>query len=208
MTRPSRWPLAGLSLFVLCFVLTGCPSDNYTQLYRTHDKAPNLDAQEIENLKHLGPTLIDVDGKRGVNFGVYSENATRMEILLFDDPEANRATRQFPLTRFGDVWNIFIEGIGVGQHYGFVAWGPNWEYTPEWVPGKIDGFVADVDTAGNRFNPNKLLIDPYSKAVHRDHDWSKGSIASGIKRTEVDYAASAKSVVVKSEYAWGEQDAG
>ncbi|HEY0882116.1 MAG TPA: alpha-amylase family glycosyl hydrolase, partial [Archangium sp.] len=55
-------------------------------------------------------------------------------------------------------------------------------------------------------NPNKLLTDPYSKALHRDHDWSKGSTASGPARTELTYAASAKSVLVQSTYEWGSQE--
>ncbi len=191
---------------MIAVLLTACPKDDYVQLYRTHDKAPNLTASQIENLEVMGPTLIDHEGVRGVNFAVYSENATRMEVLFFDDPESNRPIRQFPLTRFGNVWNVFVEGVGLGQHYGYIAWGPNWEYDPKWIPGQIDGFRADVDAFGNRFNPNKLLIDPYAKALHRDHDWSKGSLATGPARTEVTYAAAAKSVVVRSDYQWGPQE--
>ncbi|MBX5481607.1 MAG: glycosyl hydrolase [Myxococcaceae bacterium] len=196
-------------LFALAFVTSSCNCDPqaYSHLYKTSDRAPNMEPEDIENLRYLGPTFVDVDGVKGVNFGLYSENAERVEILLFDDPESNRPTRQFEMKRFGDVWNLFIEGVGIGQHYGFIAWGPNWHYDPNWLPGKIDGFVADVDAAGNRFNPNKLLMDPYAKAVHRDHDWSKGSTASGPKRTEVTWGASAKSVVVASHYQWGEAEA-
>ena len=59
-----------------------------------------------------------------------------------------------------------------GQHdavyYGLRAWGPNWVFDPAWQPGSEAGFRDDVDAAGNRFNPNKLLIDPY--AVELSHD--------------------------------------
>ena len=162
-----------------------------------------MDAAEIERLEHLGPTLID----KGVNFGVYSERAERIELLLFDDPEAAQPTRQFPMERFGDVWNLHVEGIGVGQHYGFIAWGPNWPYDPDWLPGSVKGFKSDVDPDGNRFNPNKLLWDPYSKAIHRDHDWSKGSLATGPKRAESSWSAASKSIVVKDGvYGWSDNE--
>jgi isoamylase len=178
--------------------LLACEPGNGARLYHTESKAPSLEAKDIEAMETLGPTLVD----KGVNFSVYSERAERIEVLLFDDPESNEPTRQFPLTRFGDVWNIYVEGIGLGQHYGYIAFGPNWVYDSAWYPGAIDGFKADVDAEGNRFNPNKLLFDPYSKALHRDHDWTKGNLASGPRRTEVTYAAAAKSVVVQSKYQW------
>ena len=190
-----------LSPFLI--VLLSCGPTDTAHLYKTAPHAPSLDPAAIERLEHLGPTLVD----KGINFGVYSERAERIEILLFDNPESPLPTRQFPLTRIGDVWNLHIEGIGVGQHYGYVAWGPNWTYDPEWTPGSIKGFKADVDSDGNRFNPNKLLWDPYSKAIHRDHDWSKGSLATGPKRTESTWAAASKSIVVQSKYTWTENEA-
>ena len=121
-----------------------CGPTNGAKLYATADKAPSLDATKIENLDFLGPTIVD----KGVNFGVYSEHAERIEILLFDNPDSDRPTRQFPLKRFGDVWNLYVEGIGVGQHYGYIAWGPNWPYDPKFVPGSITGVKADVDAIG------------------------------------------------------------
>ncbi|MFO0601322.1 MAG: alpha-amylase family glycosyl hydrolase, partial [Myxococcaceae bacterium] len=179
-----------------------CPPTDTAKLYKTSPKAPSLDATEIQNLEHLGPTLVD----QGVNFGVYSENAERIELLLFDDPESTRPTRQFPLERFGNVWNLHVQGIGLGQHYGFIAWGPNWPYDPKWVPGSVIGFKADVDADGNRFNPNKLLFDPYGKAIHRDHDWSKGSLATGPARGDSTWAAASKSIVVQSKYTWSDNE--
>ncbi|XXF80037.1 alpha-amylase family glycosyl hydrolase [Myxococcaceae bacterium GXIMD 01537] len=194
-----RWRSA-----VLCCALLvlSCAKDDYARLYHSEKRAPSYSVEDIESLKHMGPTFVD----RGVNFAVYSENATRMELLLFDDPESERPSRTFELTRYGDVWSVYVEGIGRGHHYGFRAWGPNWEFDPAWVPGTIHGFKADVDAQGNRFNPNKLLTDPYARALHRDHDWSKGSTASGPARTEVTYAASAKSVLVQSTYVWSAEE--
>ena len=200
MPRHKLPPLLGL-LPVLALV--ACPSEDYVELYASQPIAPSLSPAAVEGLEHLGPTRID----QGVNFGVYSERAERIDLLLFDDPESDRPSREFTMSRFGDVWNVYVEGVGLGQHYGFRAWGPNWPVHPDWTPGRIDGFLADVDEEGNRFNPNKLLMDPYAKALHRDHDWSKGSTASGPKRTGLTYAAAAKGVVVESTYEWSEGEA-
>lgn len=188
--------------FLCFFFLTGCAAEQYTSVYAISDTAPSLSADAIEDLDHMGPTIID----GGVNFAVYSENAERIELLIFDDPESTLPTQSIEMNRLGNVWNVFVEGIGIGTHYGYIAWGPNWTYDPEWIPGSTAGFRSDVDDHGNRFNPNKLLSDPWSKALHRDHDWSKGSVASGPKRAEPTYAASSKSVVVQSEYVWSDHE--
>jgi len=191
-----------LDSYLLLSALLGCASEDYAAVYAVSDKAPSLTWDDIENLEHMGPTVID----GGVNFAVYSENAGRIHLLLFEDPEAQLPTQTIPLQTEGDVWNIFVEGIGYGQHYGFTAWGPNWPYDPEWVPGSTVGFRSDVDQHGNRFNPNKLLTDPWSKAIHRDHDWSQGSTASGPQRAQTTLAASSKSVVVGSNYTWSDHE--
>ena len=191
------------SLVAVWLLTAACNPDEFTQQFHNEPLAPSFSAASVEALDRLGPSVVD----EGVNFGVYSERATRLELLLFDDPESDLPSQRFEMTRFGDVWNVWVRGIGWGQHYGFVAWGPNWPYDPSWYPGSIRGFVADVDRDGNRFNPNKLLFDPYGLALHRDHDWSRGSNASGPARTESTYAAAAKSVVVQSRYAWSDGEA-
>lgn len=183
-------------------LLLACHSEDYVRLYATDGKAPSLSWEEIGALEHMGPTLID----EGVNFAVYSKNATRVDLLLFEDPESSKPTRELEMTRYGDVWNLYVEGVGAGQHYGYVAWGPNWEEDPDWYPGSMEGFRADVDEEGNRFNPNKLLTDPYSKAFHREHDWGGGYPASGPYADDSTYAAGAKSVVIDSDYEWSESE--
>ena len=114
------------SIFLLLHQI-GCSADNYSRLYHTEPIAPSLNWESVEALDQMGPTIID----RGVNFSVYSENATRIDLLLFDDPEEELPNQQYEMTRSGDVWNLYVEGVGIGQHYGFVAWGPNWEYDPD-----------------------------------------------------------------------------
>ena len=91
----------------------------------------------------LGATV----DKGGVNFAVYSRNASEMYLLLFDRPdgEATDVIRLEHRDRF--VWHAAVEGVSPGQRYGYKARG---EYRPE---------------QGLRFNENKLLLDPYAKAV-------------------------------------------
>ena len=93
------------------------------------------------------------DGK-GVNFSVYSENATKIELCLFqtiaDESESFRVNM---MERTGSVWHIYLPGVYPGQLYGFRVHGP---YEPQ---------------NGHRFNANKLLIDPNSKAIAGTIDW-------------------------------------
>jgi isoamylase len=110
-----------------------------------------------------------------LQFRVYSHNATRIELALYALPRGPETWRT-PLQRAtGDVWtatldisNLKRRGLQTPFYYGLRVWGPNWTYDPKWVPGSTAGFVADVDGDGNRFNPNKLLIDPYTLELSHD----------------------------------------
>ncbi len=196
-----------LSMFAVA--IAGCGANGggkepTSSLYETADMAPSMSSDAIADLEHLGPIMVDL----GTNFGVYSANAERVELLLFDDPDDELPVQQFPMIRQGDVWNIYVEGIGLGQHYGYVAWGPNWPYDEDFYPGSLIGFEVDVDEQGNRFNPNKLLFDPYARALHRDHDWDAGSLGTGESRRDVStWGAAAKGIVIESEYQWSDAEA-
>ena len=151
----------------------------------------------------LGAKVVD----EGINFAVYSENATRIEVLLFNDPRSGPPKARIPLTKSSsNVWTVHVAGLGVGQHYGYVAWGPNWPYQEDFSPGSDIGYITDCDDAGNRFNPNKLLIDPYTRRIHRDFDWTKGNAGSGNKRNVSSWGAAAKSVVITSDYVWSDAE--
>lgn len=92
----------------------------------------------------LGVTLVE----DGAHFAVYSRHASRIDICLFDDKD--RETQRFTLPdRQGDVFTGFLPGIGVGQRYGLRADGP---FAPE---------------QGHRFDPSKLLVDPYARRLDR-----------------------------------------
>ncbi|HEY9812459.1 MAG TPA: glycogen debranching protein GlgX [Candidatus Sericytochromatia bacterium] len=103
------------------------------------------------------------DGK-GTNFALFSENATGVEVCLFDKDE--KETR-VPLTEVDNrVWHGYVPGVSPGQRYGFRVHGP---YDP---------------ANGHRFNPNKLLIDPYAKAI--DGDVGNGSELFGYSWDDPD----------------------
>jgi len=81
----------------------------------------------------------------GTNFALFTENASRVELCLFDD--ADRETRIELSERTAFNWHCYVRGVGPGQRYGYRVHGP---YDP---------------AVGHRFNPHKLLIDPYAKAI-------------------------------------------
>jgi len=87
------------------------------------------------------------DGK-GTNFALFSEKATAVELCLFD--QKGRETRLELKEKTNFTWHGYIPAIGPGQRYGFRVHGP---FAPE---------------QGHRFNPHKLLIDPYAKAIDGD----------------------------------------
>ncbi|MFJ5967617.1 glycogen debranching protein [Streptomyces sp. NPDC093060] len=113
-----------------------------------------------------------------VEFRVYSSRATRIDLYLYATPTGSQEAAAVPLTKDAttDVWSVTVPvttlqqqyGITGPVYYGYRAWGANWPYVPAWTKGSTAGFVADVDAAGNRFNPNKLLTDPYARELTHD----------------------------------------
>lgn len=88
--------------------------------------------------------------ENGVNFAVFSANAEKIELCLFDSAEPGAKETRITLPeRTNLIWHGFVPGIRPGQLYGYRAYGP---YAP---------------AEGQRFNPNKLLLDPYAKAIGR-----------------------------------------
>jgi isoamylase len=111
-----------------------------------------------------------------VLFRVFSAPATRLEVAVFAAPSGAAETARFPMAKEpnSSIWTARVpvaelRDRGVTTvYYGFRAWGPNWPFDPSWKPGSGAGFVRDVDDQGNRFNPNKLLLDPYALEVSHD----------------------------------------
>ena len=132
------------------------------------------------------------DGE-GVNFAIFSENATGVELCLFAGPnDAVELTRINLRERNDQIWHCYLPDARPGQLYGYRVFGP---YEPD---------------RGHRFNPNCLLIDPYAKAISGTIRWRDTlfgyDIASRRGDLEMSRRNSAgdmpKSVVVDSAFTW------
>jgi isoamylase len=137
----------------------------------------------------LGATY---DGQ-GVNFALYSDNASSIELCLFSSPEDETETSTIKLTeRSHHVWHAYLPEIKPGQLYGYRVHG---KYEPE---------------NGHRFNPSKLLIDPYAKAIAGIVDWNDalfgyepGSPDEDLSYNDTDSAPFIpKSVVIDQTFDW------
>lgn len=131
----------------------------------------------------------------GVNFALYSEHATKVELCLFDSADAAKESLCIPLTEQTDlVWHAYLPDALPGQLYGYRVHGP---YEPE---------------KGHRFNPNKVMLDPYAKAIGRDLRWADedwgykiGDEAADLAMDERDNAAfAALAVVIDPAFTWGD----
>src|SRR6478735_8789711 len=135
----------------------------------------------------LGPMW---DG-HGTNFSLFSENAERVELCLFDDDGRETSIELTERNAFN--WHCYLPGVGPGQRYGYRVHGP---YEPE---------------AGKRFNPTKLLIDPYAKAIDGPIDWGAANVMPYVPDgadsdlyadDEDDADAIPKGVVVDESFDW------
>lgn len=131
----------------------------------------------------------------GTNFALYSEHAEGVELVLFHRPEDPEPSRTVELQeRTGPVWHGYLPGVGPGQLYGYRVHGP---YDPE---------------RGHRFNPHKVLLDPYAKAVGRPLRWHDalfgyrvGDPREDLSFDDCDSAPFAPlGAVVEDTFEWGE----
>lgn len=121
------------------------------------------DALKLGGVPPLGARFLP--DHSAATFTLLAPRATRVELWVYGSPmDANPVLREVMTIQAEQSFASTL-AIGNAIYYGFRAWGPNWPYDPAWVPGSQTGFVADVDAAGNRFNPNKLLLDPYALEV-------------------------------------------
>jgi isoamylase len=136
----------------------------------------------------LGPTW---DGQ-GTNFSIFSENAERVALCLFDDEGHETRVEMTQRTAFN--WHCYLPGIGPGQLYAYRVYGP---YEP---------------AAGRRFNPHKLLIDPYAKSIEGPVRWERANVLPYVPGAdpeadldlddEDDADAIPKCVVVDPQFDW------
>src|SRR3569833_254177 len=93
------------------------------------------------------------DGK-GVNIALYAENAEKVELCLFDADDSTKESARIELPENTDmVWHAYLPDCAPGQLYGYRVYGP-------YEPAK-----------GHRFNPNKVLLDPYALSIGRPLKW-------------------------------------
>src|SRR5438874_2327476 len=129
----------------------------------------------------------------GVNFALFSQHATSVDLCLFDSMEAREENVRIPVTEHTDqVWHIFLPEAQPGQIYGYRVSGP---YDPE---------------IGMRFNSSKLLLDPYAKAIAGRVEWGDemfGYVVGGEKEDLTrDFRDDAwgmpKAVVIDNAFNW------
>ncbi|MDQ1090312.1 glycogen debranching protein GlgX [Siphonobacter sp. SORGH_AS_1065] len=135
----------------------------------------------------LGATY---DGE-GVNFAIFAENATAIDLCLFDEISGQSETTTIPLLeRAYHIWHVYIPGLKPGQLYGYRVDGP---YEPE---------------NGHRFNRNKLLIDPYTKALAGTVEWNESLFSYQMGEEDLTFSESdsapyvPKSVVIDTNFDW------
>ena len=131
----------------------------------------------------------------GVNFALFSEHATAVELCLFDPGDPGRETHRIPIREHTDqIWHVYLPEARPEVLYGYRVHGP-------WQPA-----------AGHRFNPAKVLIDPYAKAIAGATSWSDAMFGHRVgvpdgdlivdERDNAPYLP--KSVVVDPAFTWGD----
>ncbi len=130
----------------------------------------------------------------GTNFALFSANATKVELCLFDD-RGRREIARVPLPEYThEIWHGYLPSVRPGQLYGYRVHGP---YAPE---------------AGHRFNPNKLLLDPYALAYHGEIRWHDALFGYRVGHPREDLSfdrrdsafVMPKCVVVDQAVTWGD----
>ncbi len=156
--------------------MSSIPQQNIVERKVTREEA----AEEYGLSYPLGATIVP----GGANFSVFSRGASSVELLLFERQDDSRAARVIPLdpavNRTYHYWHAFVPEVRAGQIYSYRVTGP-------WDPAN-----------GQRFDPSKILLDPYGRGVVVPKDYSRDAI---IKKG--DTATAMKSVVVDSrDYDW------
>jgi isoamylase len=132
----------------------------------------------------------------GATFALFSQHATGVELCLFDAPHADGETRLSMTDCVNHVWRIHVPGVRAGQLYGFRVHGP-------WAP-----------ELGHRFNPNKLLLDPYAKKLSGALTWHPAIFGHEVDAEDADLSASTldsapfvpKSELISPEFDWGDDE--
>jgi isoamylase len=133
---------------------------------------------------------------RGTNFALFSANAQKVELCLFDNQGRRELERIELPERTEDVWHGYLNDVSPGQLYGYRVHGP---YEPE---------------HGHRFNPNKLLLDPYARRLAGRLVWSDAHFGFRIGSSREDLSfdrrdnarGMVKAVVIDETFNWGRRE--
>ena len=133
------------------------------------------------------------DGE-GVNFALFSAHATKVELCLFDDAGEHETARLALPEYTNEIWHGYLAGVRPGLRYGYR------------VDGSFDPY------SGHRFNPNKLLVDPYARALDRSFMWSDLACAYTVGDTREDLSFDThdsagvmpKCIVTDESFDWGD----
>lgn len=166
--------LVRLLLLAFC---TGTGLQAFTPAPALARSAPGT-AEMHASHSHSAPTgaRLSADGQY-VELAIYASKATRMEVWFYPEATLSPAAVRYQLGKDASgYWRIKVPvadlegkyGVDAPYYYGLRAWGPNWTFDASWTPGSAAGFIADVDAEGNRFNPNKLLLDPQALEISHD----------------------------------------
>src|SRR5438309_3141790 len=129
---------------------------------------------------------------RGTNFALFSANAQKVELCLFDSQGRRELERVQLPERTEDVWHGYLNDVLPGQLYGYRVHGP---YAPE---------------QGHRFNPNKIVLDPYTRSIGRDGRWADKLFGYRVGDSEADLACDERdnaayaplAVVIDAAFTW------
>ena len=151
-----------------------------------HPETGNYSVASTDTTAVLGA---NVKGDK-TSFVLYSANATKVLLEIYSKPFGDAVPLyDYWMTKdSSNYWRITLNGNLKNAIYAFRCWGPNWEYSDEWQRGGSSiGFISDCDSNGNRFNPNKVVFDPYAKEI--THDPSNKDALSHSPSTEKPYNA-------------------
>jgi isoamylase len=131
----------------------------------------------------------------GVNFAIFSEHASKVELCLFNSAADSHESQRIPLREQTDqIWHCYIPGLQPGQLYGYRVHGP---YQPE---------------QGHRFNPNKIVLGPYTKAIARTIQWNNAMYGYRIGDPDADLSFDEQDnayccplcAIVDNAFTWGD----
>ena len=114
----------------------------------------------------LGATFTSGAGST-LQVAVYSANATAMVLEIYLADTGQDAAYDYSMVKGPDnIWRAAVANAPAYTLYALRAWGPNWTFDASWARGNsVAGFITDCDSLGNRFNPNKVLFDPYAREL-------------------------------------------